>query len=41
MDKATWHIASEILAAKPDVNGRTPRGNDVSLLKERKTVSLV
>jgi hypothetical protein len=26
MQKAVRHIASEILAAKPDTNGRTPRG---------------
>jgi hypothetical protein len=24
MDKAIWHIATEKIAAKPDVNGRTP-----------------
>ncbi len=36
MDKAVQHIASEILAAKPDVNGRTPRGYAESLLKEGK-----
>ncbi len=32
-DKAVRHITSEILAAKPDVNGRTPRGYAESLLK--------
>jgi hypothetical protein len=36
MDKAVRHIAPEILAAKPDVNGRTPRGYAESLLKEGK-----
>jgi hypothetical protein len=36
MDKAVRHIASEILAAKPDVNGRTPRGYAESLPKEGK-----
>jgi hypothetical protein len=36
MDKAVWHIASEIISAKPDVNGRTPRGYAERLLKEEK-----
>jgi len=36
MDKAVKHIASEIISAKPDVNGRTPRGYAERLLKEGK-----
>jgi hypothetical protein len=36
MDKTVHHIAAEILAAKPDVNGRTPRGYAEGLLKEGK-----
>jgi hypothetical protein len=36
MDKAIRHIATEIIAAKPDVNGRTPRGFAEKLLSEAK-----
>ena len=34
MDKAVRHIASEIVAAKPGLDGRTPRGFAEKLLKE-------
>jgi hypothetical protein len=36
MEKAIRHIATEIIAAKPDVNGRTPRGFAEKLLSEAK-----
>jgi hypothetical protein len=36
MDKAIRHIATEIIAANPDVNGRTPRGFAEKLLSEAK-----
>ncbi len=36
MDKAVQHIASEIVAAKPGLDGRTPRGFAEKLLKEAK-----
>jgi hypothetical protein len=34
MDKAVQHIASEIVAARPGLDSRTPRGFAESLLKE-------
>jgi hypothetical protein len=34
MEKAVQHIASEIVAAKPGLDGRTPRGFAEKLLKE-------
>ncbi len=34
MEKAIQHLATEITAAKPDVNGRTPRGFAEKLLSE-------
>ena len=36
MDNAVWHISSEIISAKPDVNERTPRCYAERLLKEGK-----
>ncbi len=36
MEKAIRHIATEIIAAKPDVNGRSPRGLAEKLLSEAK-----
>jgi hypothetical protein len=36
MDKADGHIVSEIFAAKPNVNGKTPRGYAEKLLKDGK-----
>ncbi len=36
MDKAVRHIASEIVAAKPGLDGRTPRGFAEKLLKKAK-----
>jgi hypothetical protein len=36
MEKAIQHIATEIIVAKPDVNGRTPRGFAEKLLSEAK-----
>jgi hypothetical protein len=36
ISKAVRHIATEIVAAKPDVNGRTPRGFAKKLFQEAK-----
>jgi predicted TPR repeat methyltransferase len=36
MDKAVRHIASEIVASKPELDARTPRGYAEKLLKEVK-----
>jgi len=36
MEKAIQHIATEIIAAKPDLNGWTPRGVAEKLLSEAK-----
>ena len=36
MDKAVWHIVSEVFAAKPNLNGKTPRGYAKKLQKEGK-----
>jgi hypothetical protein len=38
MEKALKHIASEIVAAKPNIDGRTPRGFAETLLKEAQSM---
>jgi hypothetical protein len=38
INKAVRHIASAIVAAKPDINGRTPRGFAEKLFQEAKEV---
>jgi hypothetical protein len=38
LEKALKHIASEIVAAKPNIDGRTPRGFAETLLKEAQSM---